>query len=68
MWDDKRPAYSRTHSCATVDKADLDQYVTEEVLTRLAQPGEWERLTAASAAGDRELDGARGELAKIQAH
>ncbi|HEV3293723.1 MAG TPA: recombinase family protein [Streptosporangiaceae bacterium] len=69
MWDDKRPAYScRTHSCATVDKADLDQYVTEEVLARLAQPGEWERLTAASAAGDRELDGARGELAKIQAH
>jgi site-specific DNA recombinase len=69
MWDDKRPAYAcRTHSCATVDKADLDEYVTGKVLARLAQPGQWERLTAASATGDRELDETRGELAEIKNH
>jgi DNA invertase Pin-like site-specific DNA recombinase len=69
MWEDKRPAYScRTHSCATVDKADLDEYVTTKVLAYLARPRVWERLTAASVTGDRELAEARATLAEIEDH
>ena len=69
MWDDKRPAYScRTHSCTTVDKDDLDQHVTEEVLTYLARPAVWKRMTAAGATTNRELIEARATLAEIKDH
>jgi DNA invertase Pin-like site-specific DNA recombinase len=67
--DGKRPAYAcRDRSCFAIDQADLDEHVTDEVLTRLARPDELERIKAAQATGDRELVEARATLAEIKDH
>ena len=50
-----------------IDQADLDSYVTAEVLAALARPRTWRRLVAAGAQGNAELDTARAVLAALQA-
>lgn len=64
----KRPAYAcRDRNCVAIDQADLDSYVTAEVLAVLARPKTWKRLVAAGAQGNAELDTARAVLAALQA-
>jgi DNA invertase Pin-like site-specific DNA recombinase len=64
----KRPAYAcRDRNCVAIDQADLDGYVTAEVLAVLARPKTWKRLVAAGAQGNAELDTARAGLAALQA-
>lgn len=64
----KRPAYAcRNRNCVAVDQADLDDYVTAELLAWAAKPGNWKRLVAAGPSADAGLVTARAELAAIEA-
>jgi DNA invertase Pin-like site-specific DNA recombinase len=64
----RRPTYAcRDRNCVRIDEADLDQHVAAEVLAWFARPQVRERIRAAEAIGNAELDAARRELAKTEA-
>jgi DNA invertase Pin-like site-specific DNA recombinase len=65
----RRPHYRcRAANHVTHDVADLDEYVTAEILATLAEPAVWAKLAEAERADDAELLAARGELAEITEH
>ncbi len=61
------PRYRCPRSCVLINMADLDDYVTAEVLARVARPEQWERLVAAGNTDDQELAAVNGEVDKLRA-
>lgn len=58
------PHYCCRRSCVLIGMAELDDYVTAEVLARVVK--HWKELAAAGRTDDRELVAARAELAKAE--